>query len=294
MQPSLSSRIIAGMLKLLRFNKIVEKQVGRKKPVSPKSFVPKSIRRSYLVTTRRVHAREVATFEHREQVTRNHLIFFHGGAYVFEASPFHWTLAKKILEKSFCRITLVDYPLAPEHGYQETLGMAEAAFDLLSREYPGDRFFFLGDSAGGGLALALSQKLTLERPVAVPAGNILLSPWLDLTMSNPDIKDLEQLDPILTVAMLRRAASFYAKGDDQAHYWMSPINGAFENLPPTLVFYGTRELFHADCRRLRSMVSSLGPRFQFREYEGMLHDWSIFPIPESRQVIEEICTFLKE
>jgi acetyl esterase/lipase len=294
MKPSLLSVIFAGMLKMLNFKKIVEKQARKKIARSKKGFMPNSIRERYSTATRTIRSREIATFEKKEKVTKTHLIYFHGGAYIFEASPFHWRLAQKIVEKSFCRMTLVDYPLAPEHSYRETFDMVEATCDLLLSQYPGDRFFFMGDSAGGGLALALAQKLASERPVMLPTGIILLSPWLDLALSNPAVKDLERSDHILTVDMLRHAGAKYANGADPDHYLLSPINGTFNSLPKALVFYGTEELFYADCTKLRSIVSSFGDRFQFREYAGMQHDWAILPLPESKRVVDEICSFIQE
>jgi monoterpene epsilon-lactone hydrolase len=282
------------MLKLLNFKRLLEQMAHRKIARSAKGFVPARISKKYAVATRMVQGKEIATMEHRGMAANDHLVFFHGGAYIFEAAPYHWQLAKKIMERHLCKATLVDYPLAPEYSYRDTFGMVEEAWDLLLREYPGDRFFFMGDSAGGGLALAFAQKLAQESPAKLPAGLILLSPWLDLTMSNPAVKDLERSDVILSTGMLRHAGSLYARGDDQHHYLLSPINGPFEGLPKTIVFYGTEELFHADCLNMKSIVSPQGNRFLFREYPGMQHDWALLPLPESALVVGEICSFLKE
>lgn len=289
MQPSLTSRLIARMLKMLRFKFIVEKMARGNIARSAKGFVPARFKKGGSVVIRKVHGKEIATLGH---TAKDHIVFFHGGAYVFEASSFHWGFAQKIMGKHVCKFTLVDYPLAPEHNYRDTFKMVEEACDLLIREYPGDRFFFMGDSAGGGLALALAQKLAQENPAKLPSGLILLSPWLDLTMSNPAAKMQERSDHLLTFEMLRLAGAKYAKGDDPGHYLLSPINGAFEGLPRTIVFYGMEELFYADCVKLKSIVSPQGNRFVFREYQGMQHDWALLPIPESARVVEEICSFL--
>lgn len=289
MQPSPTSRLIAWMLKMLRFKYIVEKMARGNLARSAKGFVPARIKKGGNVVIRKVHGKEIATLGH---TAKDHIVFFHGGAYVFQAAPYHWQLAKKIMDRHLCKVTLVDYPLAPEHNYRDTFQMVEEAFDLLVREYPEDRFFFMGDSAGGGLALALAQKFAQENPAKLPSGLILLSPWLDLTMSNPAAKKQERSDQLLTFEMLRLAGAKYANGDDPGHYLLSPINGAFEGLPSAIVFYGTEELFYADCLKLKSIVSPQGNRFVFREYQGMQHDWALLPIPESALVVEEICAFL--
>ncbi|MBK8491518.1 MAG: alpha/beta hydrolase fold domain-containing protein [Saprospirales bacterium] len=282
------------MLKVLHFKRIVEKQALGKIARSRKGFVPNHLKKAYSVAIRTLRSREIATFEHKEKVTSTHIIFLHGGAYIFEASPYHWKLVQKIVDKRFCRMTLVDYPLAPEHDYRETFEMVEGAYDMLVSTYPNDHFFLMGDSAGAGLALALSQKLALDNYPKPPAGNILLSPWLDLTMSNPEIEKLKHSDHILSVEMLRYAGLKYSNGDNPDHYLLSPINGVFKGLPKTIIFYGTEELFYADCIKLRSMVASVNEAFVFSEYPGMPHDWAMLPIPERDRVVDEICAIIEE
>ncbi|MFK7922491.1 MAG: alpha/beta hydrolase fold domain-containing protein, partial [Bacteroidia bacterium] len=114
MRPSFQSRLISGILKLISLKTIVEKQA--KKPIkrSKKAFLPQKIEQSYLSKSQTCNGKAFATFESKEKVSQDHIIFLHGGAYIFEASTGHWDLAKKIVDKSFCRMTLVDYPLAPE------------------------------------------------------------------------------------------------------------------------------------------------------------------------------------
>lgn len=258
-----------------------------------RGFIPKSIKRSYLTHHEIFKAMEIATFESKKEVTNNHIIFFHGGAYIFEAIPSHWRLAVNIVKNSFCRMTLVDYPLAPEHNYLETFTAISCAYEKLINDYPRDNFIFMGDSAGGGLALAFTQKLNHEKHIRPPAKIVLLSPWLDMTMSNPGIKNQESLDYILTVKMLRDAGKKYSNGDNLNQYLLSPINGELNEIPETIIFFGTEELFHPDCKKLKSMIASDRQNIIFREYQKMQHDWAIFPFPESKQVVNEICEFIE-
>lgn len=294
MSPSLQSQVFTWILKVFNFKKKVENKAYKLNSRSRKSFVPPRIKRSYLISTRKFGAKEIATFERKEKVEKNHIIFFHGGAYIFEASPNHWKLAEEIVKGSFCRMTLVDYPLAPEYDYKETFEMVSGAYEMLIKQYPGDNFILMGDSAGGGLALAFNQKLIKEKHEELPVKMILLSPWLDITMSNSNIKNLEASDYILTVNMLRNAGMKYSNGDDQDQYLLSPINGELKDIPRTMVFFGTEELFHADCIRLKSMIDFDTQSIVFREYQKMQHDWAIFPLPESKQVVNEICEFIND
>ncbi len=294
MNTSIQSKILVWILKTFNVKKRVEKKVFKEIPRTRKGFVPQRIKRRYQVNLEKFNDTEIATFEVKEKVTKNHIIFFHGGAYIFEATPGHWRLAEQIVNNSFCRMTLVDYPLAPEHNYQETFTAISSAYEKLTNHYPGDNFILMGDSAGGGLALAFTQKLIKEKHKKLPVKIVLLSPWLDLTMSNPDIKNQESLDYILTVKMLKHAATKYSNGDNPNQYLLSPIHGDFKEIHETLVFCGTEELFYPDCIKLKSMIDTNNPSIIFREYHKMQHDWALFPIPESKQVVNEICQFIKK
>jgi acetyl esterase/lipase len=292
MRPSLQSQILSWISRLGKFKQKVEKQADKPIKRSKKGFVPKHIKRSYAWSLQTIDKMGIATFENKEKVREKHIIFFHGGGYIFEASPYHWQLAEKIVKKSYCRMTLIDYPLAPEHTYRQTHQAVDAAYALLSKQYPEDNFILMGDSAGGGLALAFAQQLIQDKNKKLPAGIVLLSPWLDLSMSNPDIKRLENRDHLMTLDFLLTAAKKYSHGDNPDQSLLSPINGNLTDLPKTLVFYGSEELFQPDCNRLKSLMEAGRQKHVFREYEKMQHDWALFPIPESKKVVDEICEFV--
>jgi len=113
-------------------------------------------------------------------------------------------------------------------------------------------------------------------------------------MSNSNIQKIEHLDFMLGVTTLKKCGEKYAKGDDQKQYLISPIYGSFENIPPTLVFYGTHEILYPDCEKLKQITAKVNKNFIFRKYKGMQHDWPLFPIPEGRKVMEEIGAFITE
>ncbi len=265
MKQSLHSKILTLIFKFINFKKLVEQKAYKQYSNSLKPFVPSSIHREFLTNIINISSREIATFERKDKVTKNHIIFFHGGAYIFNISTGHWKLAKKIVNKSFCRMTLIDYPFAPEFSYKQTFSMVQNAYELLIRKYPDDNFILMGDSAGGGLALSFMQKIINEKSPKIPVKCILLSPWLDLTISNPDIKNLEMTDHILSLKMLKFAGQKYSNGDNANNYLLSPINGIFRNIPKTIIFYGTEEIFNADCNKLKSLISDNNTNFIFRE-----------------------------
>jgi acetyl esterase/lipase len=169
--------------------------------------------------------------------------------------------------------------------------MVQQAYNKLISDFADSEFIFMGDSAGGGLALAFAQKLLNEKAAIQPIKLVLFSPWLDMSMENQEIKTIEKFDKILSVDALRKAASLYSGGDDLSNYLLSPIHGNFDGLGEVLVFYGTHEILYPDVLKLKTITANLG-NFHFREFDKMQHDWVLFPIPEAKQAIKIALDFM--
>ena len=140
----------------------------------------------------------------------------------------------------------------------------------------------MGDSAGGGLALGLVQDF-VQNNIKLPEGLILLSPWVDLTMTNPDIKKYIKKDPLLHVDTLLADAKAWAGDADLSDWKVSPLYGEMKNLPEVLLFSGTREL------KLREA----NVKTEFEIGKNLNHVYPAFPIPESTKAISKIVEFVK-
>jgi acetyl esterase/lipase len=123
----------------------------------------------------------------------------------------------------------------------------------------------MGDSSGGGFALALAQNLRVENIKLRQL--ILLSPWLDITLTNPLIKYLDPEDPFLEAESLKQAGTLYSKGINADHYLLSPINGSLKGLGKISVFIGSKDLLVADARRLRDRAQMEGIDLNYFEYD---------------------------
>jgi epsilon-lactone hydrolase len=145
----------------------------------------------------------------------------------------------------------------------------------------------MGDSSGGGISLALAQLLR-EKGREQPANVILLSPWLDASLSHPQIPAYDKIDPFLDMEGLKYAGGLYARDVDPANYLVSPIHGSLKDLAPLSLFIGTRDILLPDCRKLRDRADAEGVKLNYREYEAMLHDWMMISLPESKQALKEI------
>ena len=216
------------------------------------------------------------------------ILYLHGGAYVFDLTNMHIRLVDSLASRMNICLHIPNYPLAPEAKYHESYEKMLALYESMLTTTAAEDVILMGDSAGGGFCLGLAL-LIKEKGLPQPGELILLSPWLDITMSNPLITNkLEKRDKILSVDFLIKAGKLWVGEDDPKSCLVSPINGDLEGLPPITIFTGTYDLLYPDAQKLHEKLKSIGGKSELKVYDKMLHDFSIFPIPEGAQVIEEI------
>ncbi len=282
------SKMFNRFLNIFNFKKMVEKSFYNP---PRKNFQTHGLAKYFIINEFMVMNHSIITLKPKVKINKIHVLFFHGGAYVLQGSAMHLKLIKNIALEANCKVSYIDYPLAPENTYVQTFEMVQKSYNQLIEKYPDDDFMLMGDSAGGGLVLAFAQKLVNVNVSKLPLKIILFSPWIELSMLNPLIKQQELKDKILPLNGLKYAARKYAGDADLNNYLLSPINGNFDGLPPTVVFYGTEELFYPDIERLKEKTKDL-ENFKFYKFEGMQHDWVIFPIPEAKEAIKNAIDFI--
>ena len=151
----------------------------------------------------------------------------------------------------------------------------------------------MGDSAGGGLALGLSMYVA-SIGLRVPDKLILLSPWVDLLMDNPEIKNYLKIDPTLKYDDLSVDAAYWANGTDLKDYRLSPIYGDLSVLKDVSLFCGTHEFFYPDIVKFSEMLKEKGVKNSLYVGEGLNHVFPAFPIPEADLAISEIVRLIEE
>jgi acetyl esterase/lipase len=220
-------------------------------------------------------------------------IYLHGGAYAF-GNPFTKIPAVLAAELGM-RVYCVDYRLAPEHPFPAGLDDAVAVYRSLIARFGTERLAVFGDSAGGGLTLAMLLKAG-QIGVAMPAAIALFSPWCDLTRSGDSFDTLAGWDPLLQYYELdlAEAVRVYAGANDLKSPLLSPLYAsAWKGFPPTMISTGTRDLFQSLCARLRRELVRAGVDARLNLWEGMWHVFEAYPVPEGEESLIEVAAFLR-
>jgi triacylglycerol lipase len=220
-----------------------------------------------------------------------YVVAFHGGAYVVQPTINHWSAYAAIARHTHATVVVPIYPLASTLQGRAKIVIPDMA-DLISAQitrHGADNVSVYGDSAGGGMALSVTQ-LLVSRRNPTPSHMVLISPWLDVTMSNPAIASIE--DPVLRIMSLRTAGEQWAGNLSLTDPWVSPIYGSLVGLPPTAVYCGNLDLLSADVLRLREQaLTAEASQFTFVLRNGAIHDWAmggVFSTPESAAVQRDI------
>ncbi len=221
------------------------------------------------------------------------LLYFHGGGFVCGPSLLHWRMVSQLSKDIGCKSLIVNYRRIPEYPYPAAIEDMENVYNELLSETEPENIIFIGDSAGGGLALSLTMKLRNKKK-PLPSKMILLSPWLDVSMKNPQIPELEELDHILAIPGLEKAGILYAREVPQENPYISPVFGDLSGLPPALLLIGTHDLFLFDCRKLKEKAVKSNFILNYQEWEEMFHIWmlNVPYLPEAREAVKEISKYI--
>jgi acetyl esterase/lipase len=204
------------------------------------------------------------------------VIHFHGGGYCVGSAAIARSWAAHLSAQTGCRVVLPEYRLAPEHPHPAALADAEAVITALTGDAEPGSVVVSGDSAGGGLALALVLSMR-DRGQPLPAGCILLSPWLDLGRDRRASPDLVRRDVVLSPGWLEACARAYADPSSWADPSVSPLCAAHGGLPPLLVQAGTDELPATDAELLVASAAAAGVAVTYTRWPGMWHEFALQP-----------------
>ena len=222
------------------------------------------------------------------------VLYLHGGGYAIGSAKSHRHLAVAIAKAAGTRALLVDYRRAPEQPFPAAVEDAVASYRwLLATGQAAQRVVAAGDSAGGGLTVAMLLALR-DAGTALPAAGVCISPWVDLTCSGLSYQTKAASDPMVTREGVARMAAWYLAGADPKTPLASPLYADLRGLPPLLVHVGSEEVLLYDARQLAAQASAAGVEATLEIWPEMVHVWHWFlgMLDEAQRDVDRIGEFV--
>lgn len=223
-------------------------------------------------------------------------LYLHGGGYAFCSPLTHRPMTTAISKRAGIRVFSLDYRLAPEHPFPAPVDDAVAAYQwLLNQGIKSDRIIIAGDSAGGGLSMALMLSLK-QRQIPLPAGAILLSPWTDMTLSGDSHISNGKSCAMFNFEVIERGASTYLAGAAANDPLASPLWGDLSGLPPLSVHVSDSEVLRDDSIRLSEKAKGKGVTLDIHIWKKQPHVWPVFYpfLPEAKHCIKDMVNFIHQ
>ncbi|GAA5012933.1 alpha/beta hydrolase [Acinetobacter puyangensis] len=223
------------------------------------------------------------------------IFHIHGGAFFLGGLDSHRGLMSDLVTYTKAQVLHLDYPLAPEHPFPYALDLLFAAYlEILQQGIEPKDITLSGDSCGGNLALALCLKLRDEK-LPLPSGLILMSPWLDLSLTGESLKFNAKQDTLLSEQLLKQGIEYYITDDNSIDEpYISPLFANLSGLPEILIQVGSKEILLDDAKRLKEYVEQAGGKATLSIYPGMWHNFHMFNhwVEQAKQALNDIARFV--
>lgn len=278
----------------VRFRRWLDRQMGGKRTASGVAIDPVTVA-SGLGETRLAVPAEWYT--PREAARDKAILYLHGGGYLFGSPLSYRAFTTRLAQQAGMRVLAPDYRLAPEDPFPAAVDDALAAYRWLleSGGVPASGVVLAGDSAGGGLALALVHALKAEGG-SLPAAIMTLSPYTDLATTGASLEENSASCAMFTADSIRRAARTYLAGAEAELPLASPLYGDFEGFPPLLILLSQSEALRDDGLRVAQRADRAGVDVQLQVWRDQPHVWPIFYplLPEASRSIRDLAAFARQ
>ncbi|UPK46440.1 alpha/beta hydrolase [Paenibacillus pabuli] len=293
MMRSIRSFLVEVLLRITKQKLDVNEFMEKRSKINSESYqVPAKLKQKYNITKDGSLPVDTYILKSDSRSDERIVLYLPGGGYVEQPLTWHWHFLYNLTEQSNCTVFAPIYPKAPNYQYTDAIESVLMVYQHLLKITKPESIVIMGDSAGGGLSLAFAQYL-LDQGLPQPKDIILLSPWLDITLSNPQVLAMIDREPMLNWDMLVEAGKRYAGGTSRSHYLVSPIHGEIKNLGKISLFIGTHELFLPDARKFREKAARQSVDINYFEYPKMNHVFPVFPIPEAKKALKQIVDIIQ-
>lgn len=257
---------------------------------------PKEVGENCNISNQTYKGRKIFIIEPNEEKNDIVILYFHGGSYMAEASNKHWNFLEKLAIDTKSTIVMPDYPLTPKYNYKDVFEMVEPLYKEITKKIDVKNLIVMGDSAGGGLGLALLEKVSQES-IPLPEKTILISPWLDVRLTNPKIEEVQKKDTVLNKETLKLAGLAYSGEDGINSYLVNPIDGDLEKIKNVTIFTGTDDILNPDVYVLQERAKEVNVEIEVKEYESAKHIWVIEKNSDQKlieQAYKELCEKIED
>lgn len=222
-------------------------------------------------------------------------LWLHGGGYVYGSQRSHGSMIAEVARAAGFAITHPQYRRAPENRYPAALEDGVAAYrGLLAEGWDPQAISVIGDSAGGGLALAVLLYLR-DHDVPLPAAAACISPWADLDGTGDSFLANDEIDPLISSSVVGQVREAYLGELSARTPYASPLYGRVDGLPPILLQVGEREMLLSDSERLTRKIREAGGSATLEVWPGMVHVWHLHHtrLAKAREGIDRLGAFLR-
>ncbi len=238
------------------------------------------------------HIDKMQYIEINKEASENAVIlYFPGGAFVNQPTQEHFNFIEKLSSETKLPVTVGVYLKATNYTCDEAYEEAMKLYEKYAEDEKIGRIILAGDSSGGNFALSLAMQLR-EKDILQPDKLILLSPWLDLSMENPEMKNYVQTDIMLGIPGLEAIGKVWAGKRTLYDPVVSPLYGSFRNLSEILCIGGTEEIFYPDFLAFEDRLKTDEANYILYIEKGMNHVYPLFPISEAKTALEKIVAFI--
>ncbi|MEK8129510.1 alpha/beta hydrolase [Paenibacillus filicis] len=224
------------------------------------------------------------------------LLYLHGGGFMFGSIATHRGESSELGRAAKARTLAINYRLAPEHPFPAPIDDALKAYSwLLDQGYPAKHIMIAGDSAGGNLTAAVLMRIR-DTLTPLPAGGVMISPWIDLGLTGETYITKEAVDPVNTKEAIQKLADNYLNGVSPAVPYASPMYGDLRGLPPIYVMVGEAEIMLSESLTFVTRAALAGVDIRFRSWPAMIHNWLCCHsfLEEAREGIDSAGAFMNE
>lgn len=285
------SRLNIIVIKFLNLrNKLNEDLLNSKKT---KEITISSFDETFITDKAQINNHSLITIRTSESKNK-HIFFLHSSLYTLEANVRHKKLIKKLVKKYNFTVSFIDYPLGPENNFAITIRMILNSYLYLIEKYKNDKFFLFGFSSGASLAISLLGILRDKDISPFPSKSVLISPWIDISLTNKEISSIEKKDIILTTDSLKKVSTKFLGNFDIKSPLIYPLNSNTYSLGEIFMVCSKKEIFYPDCKLYAEKLKKAKgtTKIIFKEYKDLFHEFLLFPLKESKKLLSSINSFL--